>query len=352
MELGYETLEMLVSSITSGGQLTLVSRGTSLDFQTPGIGAELPALPGTTTMTKRNGHVNRIVAKKGLLADVGTADMAAQMSGENIHIKAALLTLRSLGIAPQQQAQIIDLFTQGSGSGALQVIGGGVASSDRYVDTVLPLKHKAIPDSLVVLGQDAIRQSGAMLDVQMSMRALEEIMGSQLYTLIHGVRGLGLSVPDFFSATSSFVRRHKDTISQRCLIKAGEEQQEVEVQFNATLTPKDLMASRLPSVFMKFSETIHTLEAERQALDAVTRKPRVMLGIPAPDTEHGITSPGSVVLESTSYLSLATSVRGLNVQIISNGTTTVSSDVIHYQYGEYGENFWQVLDRTNIEAVK
>lgn len=352
LDVTYETLEMLVSSITSLGTLKLVSKGASLDVPNLAVGAELPALPGTTTMTKRNGHVNRLVAKKGLLADVGTADMAADMRGENIHIKAALLTLRSLGIAPQQQAQFIDLFTQESGSSALQMVGFGDGHSGRYVDTVLPLRHKAIPDSLVVLGPDAARQmhSRAILDTQMSMRAMEEIMGSQIYTLIRGVSGLGLSVPDFFKATSSFVRGHKDTVSQRRLIKAGEDQQEVEVQFNATLTPKDLVASGLPAVFMQFSETINTLEAEQDALAAVKSKPRVMMGIPAADVERGIIAEKTVVLESATDLSVATSVKAKDlVAIVAQGTTTVASDVIHHQSGE---NYTQTLDRTTVAADK
>ncbi len=352
LDLTYETLEMLVSSITSLGTLKLVSKGVSLDVPNLAVGAELPALPGTTTMTKRNGHVNRLVAKKGLLADVGTADMAADMRGENIHVKAALITLRSLGIAPQQQAQFIDLFTQESSSSALQMVGDRGGRSGRYVDTVLPLRHKAIPDSLVVLGPDATQQmhSGAMLDVQMSMRAMEEIMGNQIYTLIRGVSGLGLSVPDFFKATSSFVRGHKDTVSQRRLIKAGEDQQEVEVQFNATLTPKDLVASGLPAVFMRFGEAINTLEAEQDALAAVISKPRVMMGIPAADAERGIIAEKTVVLESATDLSVATSVKAKEqVAIVAQGTTTVASDVIHHQSGE---NYTQTLDRTTVAADK
>jgi hypothetical protein len=350
LDVTYETLEMLASSITSHGTLNLVSKGVSLDVPNLAVGAELPALPGTTTMTKRNGHVNRIVAKYGLLADVGTADMAADMRGKNIHIQAALLTLRSLGIAPQQQAQFIDLFTQESSSSALQMVGVGDRHNSRYVDTVLPLTHKALPDSLVVLGLDATRQmhSGAMLDVQMSMRAIEEIMGNQIYTLIRGVKGLGLSVTDFFKSTSNFVRGHKDTVSQRRLIKAGEDQQEVEVQFNATLTPKDIVASGLPAVFMQFSETINTLEAEQDALAAVTSKPRVMMGIPADDAERGIIAEKTVVLESATDLSVATSVKAKEqVSIVAQDTLTVASDIIHHQSGE---NYTQTLDRSMVES--
>jgi hypothetical protein len=350
LDVTYETLEMLASSITSLGTLKLVSKGVSLDVPNLAVGAELPALPGTTTMTKRNGHVNRLVAKHGLVADVGTADMAADMRGENIHIQAALLTLRSLGIAPQQQAQFIDLFTQESSSSALQMVGVGDRHNSRYVDTILPLTHKALPDSLVVLGLDATRQmhSGAMLDVQMSMRAIEEIMGNQIYTLIRGVKGLGLSVTDFFKSTSNFVRGHKDTVSQRRLIKAGEDQQEVEVQFNATLTPKDIVASGLPAVFMQFSETINTLEAEQDALAAVTSKPRVMMGIPADDAERGIIAEKTVVLESATDLSVATSVKAKEqVSIVAQDTLTVASDIIHHQSGE---NYTQTLDRSMVES--
>ena len=369
LTLDYNTLEMIVSSITSRGNLTLVSSGHSLDYPNLAVGAELLALPGTTTMAKRNGHVNRIVAKKGLVANVGRADIAASMYGQNVAVRAAVLTMQSLGFASQQQAQVFDLFTQAqSSTNAYRRIEDG--SRGYSIDTLAPYSEQLPPDSIVVLGRDAQAQMerSDRINLRMYKRAIKQQIQRLFFSYGRGIDGLGVSLSDFFKLNSAFVRSHPDTRSQTHSIRFGDQTHEVELLLNPTLTPQTVLERQdrvlhlqIDQALDTFEENLNALQSEDLVSDALARARQrskmlqgsIKLAIqPELQSDRCIRAADTASLVSETDASIATSVKALNIQIIANGTTTVSSDVIHYQYGEYGQNYWQALDRTSIEAVK
>ena len=369
LTLNYHQLEMLASRITSGGKLTLVSGERILAYQNS---PDIKVLPGTTTMTVRNLHGNHVVAKQDLHVELGNANMATSMQGQNIFVNAGMLTLQSLGVQHKSQGKIVNLLSlmQGgvqvdghtsSNSNIFKTIGSDDGGD--YTDLTLPFKHQSLPTSLVILGQDARsqltqnhgsegKQGNQGIDLQATMRSLEQAMGSQFYTLYRGINGLGLNIHHFFNATSDFVRGHKDTITQRRSIKSGETEEEVDVQLNPTLTPQDLLNSGILGVFLDFTKNIQGLESTHKALDEVNKtkqKSALMFAVPADHKKNpGINSPGDIALVSKSDLGVFTNVKGKNVKLVStDGSTTVGSETIRHQFGH---NYHDQLIRSRIEA--
>lgn len=350
LRLNYTTLEMVVSRITSGGALTLQSEDKSITYQDD---PDIQVLPGTTVMTKRNGHTNHVVAKKDLTAELEDADMATSLQGQNIFVKAVKLTLQSLGMtkdSPGQTVNLLSVMQESQSSGLFKVVRGN--DGKQYHDLCLPFSSRSFPSSLVILGKDPSSQLGNSLEQAMTMRALHQAMGSSLFTLYRGIDGLGFDMNHFFEATAAFVRGHRDTVSSKKMVRWGDEEREMEALINPTLTEKDLQESGVVGIFQQFAEQIHRLESEQKALDDLIQAKQTteMMFVFPKETQKrpGVLSPGDVTLISQKDLGVFTNVKGKNVALVSTqGSTTVGSETVrHHQ----AENYHDVLVRTRTEA--
>jgi len=336
--INYHTLEMLVSSITSYANLTLFANGVSL--QNPGEG---DMLPGTTTMTKRNWQINRIVGKAGIKADLGNANMATSMYGENIRVKAAWLTLQSLGLTPQQQIQIYDLVTECFNNNAYKNENGNI-------DTVIPWEKSQDIKTMVVLGEKAIEQMGGdkSIKVPISLEAIEQQTKNLFFRFNRGIDGMGSNIGNFFN--NAFVRNHPGTISQKGIITFGGSDHEIEYLINSTLTAQDVLKHQeaLAYVEFKYNENLNNLNNQNRVASFLN------MGMnPGLQGNRCIQSPGEVDITSENGLNIFTSVKGLRIRLSTNGNLIIGSDVMHFQNGsDHGGDYWQVLDQTTIKAVK
>jgi hypothetical protein len=341
--INYHTLEMLISSITSYANLTLFANGVSL--RNPGEG---DMLPGTTTMTKRNWQINRIVGKAGIKADLGNANMATSMYGENIRVKAAWLTLQSLGLTPQQQIQIYDLVTECFNNNAYKNKNGNI-------DTVMPWKKSRAPKVMVVLGEKAIEQmgSGEPIKSQISLEAIEQQTKNLFFRFNRGIDGMGSNINDFFN--NAFVRNHPDTISQQGTITLGGRAHKIEYLFNSTLTAQDVLKQGERDAFaylqLKYEENLNTLKAEGRVSAILENASVKMVTNSESQGNRCLKGEQNLEIDVENDANIATSIEAINVLVKAKGNIIISSDIIHYQPNGGGDH-WQVLDQTKIKAVK
>lgn len=333
LEISYHTLKMLISSITSYNNLTLDANGVSL--QNPGEGDKLP---GTTTMIKRNHHINRIVGKAGIKADLGNANMATSMSGENIRVKAAWLTLQSLGLTPQQQIQIFDLFTECSNNKAYKNKNGNI-------DTVMPWKKSQDIKTIVVLGK---MEGDKSIKVPISLEAIEQQTKNLSFRFNRGIDGIGSNINDFFN--NVYVRNHTDTISQNIIITLGGRAYEIECLSNPNLTVQDVLKQGKRDAFaylqLKYHENLNAVKAE----DRVDSFLKMAMNSESQENRC-IQARRKVDIDSQNDANIFTSVNGLRIRLSTNGNLIIGSDVMHYQPNGGGD-YWQVLDRNTIKAVE
>ena len=339
----YNYLEMLASRITCGKELTFRAEGKAVVYKDGDV-------PLNTKMIARNNHVNHIVAKKDIKADVGNGDIASSFNGANIFVNAAKLTLQNLGLQPNQLGQVVNLSSQ-----ALRA---------------LPFDTKTLmPSTMVILGknadqfnQDVVKKQGGKQDwdkaqeeiiLKDNISALQQAMGSSFYTLYRGIDGLGIDphqlFKSMFSSSADHVRGHKATQSHKRYLTAGDQTQEIEVLTNPVITPQDLLDSGILGVFLEFAQNIHSLESEQKAnRDIINATMHFAIPEPAYKTD-GLNTKGDVGVISQGNLRFFTNARGKNVALVSTeGSTTVGSGTVRHHWGE---SYHDTLVRTHIEAT-
>jgi hypothetical protein len=343
----YHYLEMLASRITCGKELTFRAEGKAVVYKDGEV-------PLNTKMIARNNHVNHIVAKKDIKADLGHGDIASSFNGANIFVNAAKLTLQNLGAQPHQLGQVVNLSSQ-----ALRA---------------LPIETQTLmPSTMVVLGKNADRfnqdiakkpqgeqgvpqnwdKAQEEIILKDNISALQQAMGSSFYTLYRGIDGLGLDphqlFKSMFNSVSDHVRGHKATQSHKRYLTSGDQTQAIEVLTNPVITPQDLLDSGILGVFLEFAQNIHSLESEQKANRDI-HNATMHLTIPKPAYKtDGLNTKGKAEVTSQDDLSVFTNVRGKNVALVSTeGSTTVGSGTVRHHWGE---NYHDTLVRTHIEAT-
>ena len=334
---------MLASRITCGKELTFRAEGKAVVYKDGEV-------PLNTKMIARNNHVNHIVAKKDIKADVGNGDIASSFNGANIFVNAAKLTLQNLGLQPNQLGQVVNLSSQ-----ALRA---------------LPFETKTLmPSTMVILGknadqfnQEVVKKQGENpnwdkaqeeIILKDNISALQQAMGSSFYTLYRGIDGLGIDphqlFKSMFNSVSDHVRGHKATQSHKRYLTFGDQTQEIEVLTNPVITPQDLLDSGILGVFLEFAQNIHSLESEQKANRDVSNA-TMHLTIPKPAYKtDGLNTKGNAKVTSQDNLRFFTNVRGKNVALVSTeGSTTVGSGTVRHHWGE---NYHDTLVRTYIEAT-
>lgn len=315
LSLIYSYLQMLASRISCGGDLNLIGGNKQLVFK------NMRSLPGRTDMQARNQQNCHIISRGNINSDFGLGDIASSFTSENIYIQAAKLTLQNLGITESRIARLVNL------SNSMQK----ELPFDNQVDA---------PDTIVTLGKN---NNSANLIYKNSLKVLQQTMGSTYFTLYRGIQGLGLN-PDalfkmMFEETASYVRKHKDTTSKRCLIEYDGHECPVEVLNNTTLTPKDMLNSGVLGVFFEFARNINDLE------NASIENTIMVLPF---EKSNSINAKGEIDICSKKDLTIKTSVSGQNVKLTSNeGSVNIESTTKRY-YTRDG--YFDTLLRTKISA--
>lgn len=346
--LTYTHLEMLVSRISCGGNLTFVAGGRS--FSAPlGSGAvNLSILPGQTTMKPRHNKVNHIAVKGDFAAGIGIANLTATVQARNATMHALELTLQGLGRLKKRADQVFNISDQMRRSDALNIF---KMNSYGAVDSIFPQsspEEGSFPSSVVVVGKDAKALiAKGKLHTKATSRAINQQLRFTFSTQYFGKSFLDFRVPQLFSHFGNIIRGKAGTVSQRCLIKDGQKEHEVEALCNPDLTPEDVVKYTEVGAFL-FLQNLNAIGAEKQAEQDIEAAQQVatMLAVRGVNP-NGVEVDDKVGLVGLGDVNLNTNLKGKKGKVISLEGSTRISATVERESTSYG--FIDRLIPTNVE---
>jgi hypothetical protein len=144
LDLVYDSLDVMVSQITSAKALTFIAQGHVKE-----IGNAFDHHLGTRSQ-ERNGKKPQIRSRH-FQGDLGDTLLAGTLRAESVAIMAANMTLQNMQLPSAQKGAVVRIVEQFMRPGHSKLY----ELTDTGYDTVIPWAQKQVPHSIALVGKDA-----------------------------------------------------------------------------------------------------------------------------------------------------------------------------------------------------